>query len=107
MTILKYTLNPTQLTEQLDYVFKSKLVPYIKSRPGEGKSDIIKQYAKEHGLLVIDIRLAQATPEDLHGFPVYDPETKQASFVPFNQFPLESCQIPEGYQGWLLFLDEL
>ena len=54
--------------------------------------------------MVIDLRLSQCDPTDLLGFPtVYG---KKADYVPMATFPIEGDPIPEGYGGWLLFLDE-
>ena len=75
--------------------------------PGIGKSAIVQSIAKEFGLLLIDLRLAQCDPTDLSGFPSVDPITKRASYSPMSTFPLEGDVIPAGYNGWLLFLDEI
>lgn len=83
------------------------LVPLIKSAPGVGKSSIAKAYAKKHNLKVIDIRLAQCDPVDLNGFPSIDRETGTASYMPMDTFPIATTEIPEGYDGWLIFFDEL
>ena len=53
--------------------------------PGIGKSDIVKAVAKECGIELRDIRLAQLDPVDLRGVPaVEDGQTKWAtpSFFP-------------------------
>jgi hypothetical protein len=83
---------------------KAKLVPMVVGSPGIGKSDIVHQIAKEYGLKVIDLRLAQCDPTDLMGFPSI--KDKKAGYVPMETFPIESDPIPAGYNGWLLFLDE-
>lgn len=83
------------------------LVPFLKSKPGVGKSSIVKQFADENKLYLIDIRLAQCDPTDLNGFPAINKETEKAYYVPMDMFPLEDDPIPEGYVGWLLFFDEL
>lgn len=31
----------------------------------------------------------------------------RADYAPFAHFPIEGDPLPEGYSGWLLFLDEL
>lgn len=90
----------------LPMVLRAKLVPYIKGSPAIGKSSIAHQVAKQLGLKVIDIRLAECDPTDLQGFPYFDQETRKASYFPLNTFPTENDPIPEGYNGWLVFLDE-
>ena len=83
---------------------KAKLVPMVVGSPGCGKSQIVHSIAKEYGLKVIDLRLSQCDPTDLMGFP--NIQGSKAGYVPMNTFPIEGDAIPEGYNGWLLFLDE-
>lgn len=73
--------------------------------PGLGKSDVIKQVAKKLGLKVIDFRLSTADPTDLTGLPFID--NGRSVFLPNVAFPVETDPVPEGYNGWLLFLDEI
>ena len=82
-----------------------KLVPMISGSPGLGKSDLVRQIAKQFNLKVIDMRLAQCDPTDLNGFPKV--EDGKAFYAPMNTFPLEGDPLPKGYDGWLLFLDEI
>lgn len=84
---------------------KAKLVPMLVGSPGMGKSQIVHQIAAEYGLKVIDIRLAQCDPTDLLG--PLAPKGDRASYLPMDTFPLEGDPIPEGYSGWLVFMDEL
>lgn len=83
---------------------KAKLVPFLIGSPGMGKSAIVRQIAQTYNLKVIDLRLSQCDPTDLLGFP--NVHGKKACYIPMETFPLESDPIPEGYAGWLLFLDE-
>lgn len=83
---------------------KAKLVPMVAGSPGIGKSNIAYQLAAENQLKVIDMRLSQCDPTDLLGFPSI--VGKKAGYVPMETFPIEGDPIPEGYNGWLLFLDE-
>lgn len=98
------TVTPKELTKLLKHAIKSKVVPMVKSSPGVGKSEIVQQVAKVFKLLVIDLRLSQCEPTDLNGYP--DIDKNKAAYIPFNTFPLENDDIPKGYKGWLLFLDE-
>ena len=67
--------------------------------PGIGKSDVVKDVAKELGLEFLDIRLAQLDPVDLRGLPeVKDGQTKWAAPDFFPQ--------DKGSAG-IIFLDEL
>lgn len=87
--------------------FYAKLVPMLTGSPGIGKSAIMHAIAEELNLKVIDIRLAQCDPTDMLGFPSEDEETGKAFYRPMDTFPLEGDPIPEGYSGWLIFLDEM
>lgn len=100
------TITPEELSQELLVCAMAGLVPFIVSSPGMGKSSIVREFAKTHNLFMIDIRLGQCTPEDLNGFPMKTPEGR-ATFTPFDIFPLESDPIPAGYNGFLIFMDEM
>lgn len=73
--------------------------------PGVGKSDVIKQVAKALNLKLIDFRLSTADPTDLSGLPFVD--NGRSVFLPNEAFPIATDEIPQGFSGWLLFLDEI
>jgi len=100
------TVNPVQAKELLVDCLKAKLVPMLTGSPGIGKSAIVKEIAAEYGLKVIDVRLSQSDPTDMNGFPHVDPETGKGTYLPMDIFPIESDPLPDGHNGWLLFLDE-
>lgn len=77
----------------------------ISGSPALGKSAIAKQIAKDNNLKLIDMRLSQCDPTDLMGFPTVN--GGRAKYVPMETFPIEGDVVPEGYKGWLLFLDEI
>ncbi len=83
----------------------SNLTAFVQGSPGLGKSAIVKEIAQERGLKLIDVRLTQCDITDLNGLPKLD--GKKATFLPFDTFPIAGDDIPEGFNGWLLFLDEL
>ena len=109
MTVLTHPLVPPSKAkaDAIRCVVRG-VVPFIQSSPGLGKSSIVREIAQEGNLKVIDVRLSQAAPEDLQGLPMRSMinGVEKAHFVPFNTFPLATDPIPEGYKGWLLFLDE-
>lgn len=72
-----------------------------------GKSDIIRNIANRNKLKVIDMRLSQSDPVDLSGFPSINHEANKASYKPMDTFPLSTDKIPDGFNGWVLFLDEI
>lgn len=96
------------LHEAIDLVeiaISAKLVCFIHGSPAIGKSSIVHQIANKHKLKVIDLRLSQCDPVDLSGFPfIVD---GKASYVPMDTFPLDTQPVPEGFNGWMLFLDEM
>lgn len=83
---------------------KAKIVPMLVGSPGCGKSQLIHKIADDYNLKVVDLRLSQCDPTDLMGFPTV--VGKKADYLPMATFPIEGDPIPEGYSGWLLFLDE-
>lgn len=97
---------PSQAKEAIKICMHSGNVCHLTGSPGIGKSDIIKSVAKKFNLKVLDLRLSQCDPVDLMGFPNIDKGTGKSSYYPPDIFPLETDCIPEGYKGWLLFLDE-
>lgn len=104
---MAFQVSLNQAKEMVEDCLRVNLVPMLLGSPGCGKSAIIKQIAKEFNLKLIDLRLATAEPTDLLGFPRIDEERNKAGYVPMDTFPLESDPIPDGYEGWLLFLDEM
>ena len=101
-------ISASEMTNALDSVLLSKLTPMLVGSPGIGKSDIVKLTAKKHNLKLIDLRLAQSDPTDLNGFPTLQNDGTRMDYAPPTTFPLENLdEIPVGYEGWLLFLDEI
>ena len=97
-------VTPKIAEQMLKLCINAGVTPFIQSMPGLGKSSIVKKIAEEAKLKVIDVRLSTCDVTDLTGLPKLT--DKEAKFVPFNFFPVEGTPIPEGYNGWLLFLDE-
>lgn len=97
-------VKPSQATSMIDKAIRAKLVPMMQGSPAVGKSSIVHQIAKGYGLKVIDMRLSQCDPTDLLGFPTITGD--RAGYRPMDTFPIEGDKIPDGYNGWLLFLDE-
>lgn len=94
----------SQAISMITGFIKVRLVPMMEGSPGTGKSEIVHQIAKHYNLKVIDLRLSQCDPTDLLGFPRIKGD--RAGYAPMETFPIEGDPIPEGYEGWLLFLDE-
>jgi len=101
-------ISASAMVEALDTVLMSKLTPMLVGSPGIGKSDIVKSVAKKHNLKLIDMRLAQSDPTDLNGFPTLQQDGTRMDYAPPTTFPLQNLDtVPQGYDGWLLFLDEI
>jgi len=99
-----FEVNAVELQEALIRDFKVGLVPMVSSSPGMGKSDIIRTIADIFKLKVIDLRVSQCEPVDMQGYPgVID--GRMTFHIP-EYFPIETDKVPDGYDGWLLFLDE-
>lgn len=100
------TITPAQAPELLMDILRAGLVPMLTSSPGLGKSSISKTIAANENLKVIDLRLSQCDPTDLGGFPMINSSKSKASYVPMDTFPIEGDEVPAGYNGWLLLMDE-
>ncbi len=108
MAVSKYEEFAVTINQSIPLIksmLKAYLVPLVLGQPGAGKSDMVKQIAKELNLKIIDIRLSQADPCDLNGFPKLD--GKKGTYVPMDTFPISTDEVPKGYKGWLIFMDEL
>ena len=100
------TLNTAHAKEAITDALIAKLPVMLHGSPGLGKSSIIKEIAKEFNLKLIDVRLSQCDPTDINGLPTFNQETGKARYAPIDTFPLEGDEIPKGYQGFMIFLDE-
>ena len=100
-------LTPSETKEFITNALMLREIPYIAGAPGIGKSDIVAQVADDFGLMLLDIRLSQMLPEDLTGLPSLNAKTGKAEYNPFTTFPMDGDKIPDGYNGWLIFLDEM
>lgn len=80
---------------------------WIHGAPGVGKSEIMAQVAKEMNYQLIDLRLTRMDTTDLTGLPYLDPETKQTIFYLPEFLPTEESISAAGFDGALIFLDEL
>lgn len=100
-------LTPRETYEFTVGALACRQVPYIAGPPAIGKSQLVAQIAEDSNALMIDMRLSQMLSEDMTGIPERNPETGKAYYLPFDRFPLEGDKVPDGYDGWILFLDEL
>jgi len=98
-------INAEEAVANIAMCFKNKLVPMITGSPGIGKSAIVYQVKDKYRLHPIDIRLSQCDPTDMSGLPSIN--GKKASYRPMDIFPLENDPIPDGCEGFVIFLDEI
>lgn len=100
-----YSATPRKAREYALDAMQAGLTPMLKSSPGLGKSSIMAQIANDFNLELIDHRLSTSAPEDLSGLPQF--VNGKARFAPFEElFPITNTPIPDGKDGFLLFLDE-
>jgi hypothetical protein len=107
-------INHNQLKEHIKKSYKTGVALFVQGTTGIGKSDTIKNTAKEIAKTLglefvegwekdkfgyIDIRLNQYSPEDLKGLPDLDRENKTTTW-------LSPAELPKGGKGIILF-DEL
>ncbi len=92
-------MTPSNLKAYLDNLIRKNLLlsTMIWGSPGIGKSSIVEQLTKEHGIDFVDVRLSQLAPTDLRGLPVAEDGISK-------WYPPEF--LPRGGKG-ILFLDEL
>ncbi len=93
------TLTPAELQRTLSALVARnlKISAMIWGPPGVGKSSVVAQVAREHGLGFTDVRLSQLAPTDLRGLPVAENGVSR-------WFPPEF--LPRDGRG-VLFLDEI
>jgi len=103
------TVTMAQAKALVQDILLARLVPYLVSSPGIGKSALGYEIAHDFNLSFVDERLSSADPTDMNGFPmILDPNATRvkAGYIPMETFPIEGDEIPKGYKGWLLMLDE-
>jgi len=105
LTDLMYRCSPRKAQQLIGEIIEANEVPFLRSSPGLGKSAIMQTIADKYGLQLKDHRMASSEPTDMNGMP--KTFEKHAEFLPFeHMFPLERTPLPQGKDGWLLFLDE-
>ena len=111
MTINTVTSTPNRIKACLKrHIQSSKLshkASWIWGKAGVGKSQIVAQIAKELNYKLYDIRLTTKDSTDLTGLPYLHEETKRTIYYIPEFFPTEQDLIDEGFDGGIIFLDEL
>ncbi|MCB1829639.1 MAG: AAA family ATPase [Chromatiaceae bacterium] len=99
-------MRPVQLMTVLNLEYESTREGHhtpvmLWGPPGVGKSQMVAQVARKHGVPVIDIRLSQMEPSDLRGIPFRS--GNQVEWAVPALLPDSTRHGPEG----ILFLDEI
>jgi hypothetical protein len=79
----KTTVKPSQLVEAFKYCDEAKLVPFVLSPPGLGKSSMARQFSLKRSGSDANYRpvyLGQHSPTDMCGFPYIDRESNRMRF---------------------------
>ena len=101
----KFPLSPDIAVNTIQRCMMHHIVPILMSSPAMGKSSIYRQLAKTMNLKVIDVRPAHMDVVEFNGYP--DLTGEFATYKPLDIFPTENDELPDGYDGWLIFFDEL
>ena len=92
-------MRPSSAIAAVKHCVQIKQPVFLHGSPGVGKSDVVRQVAKDLGYELIDLRLSQLDPVDLRGVPSVDDEAHVTRWNVPNFLPTEGKGI--------LFLDEL
>ena len=92
-------MRPSQITTALSYLIDANQPVMLHGSPGVGKSDVVRQIAKQRGIELIDLRLSQLDPVDLRGVPSVDTKKHITSWNTPSFLPTDGKGI--------LFLDEI
>lgn len=92
--ISKVAITLASLMPLMAVTLEAGLVPFVTSAPGVGKSSVAKQYAAEHNLKFVDVRLAGYDPTFIDGFPMIDSKTERAFFGIQKQWPVVGDELP-------------
>lgn len=92
-------MRPSQIASALSYLIDANQPVMLHGSPGVGKSDVVRQIAKQRGIELIDLRLSQLDPVDLRGVPSVDTKKHITSWNTPSFLPTDGKGI--------LFLDEI
>lgn len=79
---------------------RKSIVPLFVSNPGQGKTALIEQFAKEKEVNLVELITSQMSPFEISGICIPDKDTKQMMY--YNLDKLENLK-----DGDILFFDEL
>lgn len=103
----KEFITPKTAISSLAKSLSIGLVPMLWGSPGIGKTASVKEIARQLNFFPIIIITSLHESIDFAGLPSIDKEAGKCTYLPFDKIPLESDPIPEGYDGFLIFFDEI
>lgn len=95
----------TELGPYILDVININEIPFVKGSPGIGKSAMYKWIADKLNLKFIDFRLSMCDQTHLNGFPII--RDNRSTYAPPETFPIETDELPEGKDGWLISFEEI
>lgn len=100
-------MKPSELTKALTHLIQQRRPAMVWGAPGIGKSDIMRQVAKDLGLELRDVRLSTMDVVDVRGFPVPDLEQQVMKWLTANFLPPMQVKGKPNKTRGVIFLDEL
>lgn len=102
------TVTPRQARRLIKHIVERGHVPNLEGSPGIGKTAVMSLVAEDLNLQLLDVSTTARTVEDFSGVLSYR-EDGRAEMIPLaGLFPMDGLEtVPEGKNGWLVFLDEL
>lgn len=95
-------MRPTELTKYLAFAIENKFPVLVKGRPGAGKTDIMKQAAKDANAELIISHPVVSDPTDYKGLP-FPGKDNTADFLPYGDL----SKILKAKKKTIFFLDDL
>lgn len=92
--------GPRAVLPLLKEMYQLRKPVFLWGKPGIGKSDVVREFANQNDMRLIDLRLTTLESVDLRGLPWIDGEHKQTAWMRPEFFPVDD-------EPMVIFLDEL
>lgn len=92
--------GPRAVLPLLKEMYELRKPVFLWGKPGIGKSDVVREFATQNDMRLIDLRLTTLESVDLRGLPWIDGEHKQTAWMRPEFFPVDD-------EPTVIFLDEL
>lgn len=103
---VRSTVNFQKAKEMILMILKTNSTPFLKGKPGVGKSALVKEICEQLNIQFLDIRLSQHESSDIGGIPVPDLNENISRWLTPEFLPFKHIKKFQGTKG-ILFLDEL